>query len=177
MSGEECRANRKDAKDAKSGRCVGLASSAPLRLICSVFVALGFVFTACSAQQRAPATATQPMAPGSDPRAQIDELSKQIDAQREQMALPAPTVASCEPQCVATPMAVPMSVQNDAQCHPGQSDTCRQTCTLSDAICSNSNKICQLAQSLPGDTWAAGKCDAGKATCESAHAKCCSCTP
>jgi len=150
-----------------------LPASGRRRILLAVLV----VFAACSAQQRAPATAVQPMAPGGDPRAQIDELSKQIDAERAKLALPEAGVASCAPQCAATAMAVPMSVQSDAQCHPGQSDTCRQTCTLSDSICDNSQKICQLAQSLPGDTWAAGKCDAGRATCESAHAKCCSCTP
>jgi hypothetical protein len=129
--------------------------------------------TVTPAQPTQAQTAETPMMP-QDSHADIDRLSKAIDADREKLALPMPPVPSCAPQCTATPMAAAVTSKD---CHPGQSDTCQQTCTLSDAICDNAQHICTLAAQLPGDSWAAEKCDAGKSTCDAAHAKCCACTP
>jgi hypothetical protein len=118
-------------------------------------------------------TGERPIEPGS-PHAEIAQLAQQIEDGRVRLALPAPAATGCEPSCVQ-----PMSVEplSDAQCHRGQSDTCSQTCTLSDSICGNAHKICELASQLPGDAWADKKCTEGKSTCEAAHAKCCACTP
>ena len=141
---------------------------------------LACTLVACAVQKKQAAMAPMPQQPtqstgmAPDPHADIERLSKQIDASRDQLALPPPATASCAPQCAATPMAAAVSSKD---CHPGQSDTCQQTCTVSDSICSNAQQICNLASQLAGDTWAAQKCEDGKATCDSAHAKCCACTP
>ena len=42
-------------------------------------------------------------------------------------------------------------------------------------ICDNAGRICDLADDLPGDTWAAERCDAGKAACARASERCCGC--
>ena len=57
--------------------------------------------------------------------------------------------------------------------HP--SDTCGDACKLGDAICDDAGRICSLADQLPGDAWAAGKCAGGKASCERARQRCCDC--
>jgi hypothetical protein len=133
------------------------------------------VVVACAAQHAA-TTAPPPVMPqmerGSSPKAQIEELSNQIDADRTKMGL-------AEPQ-VVTPTAHVMTIgqmptSHDAACHPAASQTCTDSCKLSDSICDNAGKICNLADQLQGDGWAADKCSRAKATCEAAHAKCCDC--
>ena len=138
-----------------------------MRRAAIVLVALA----ACAAQKQSVAPA---MNRGSDPHARIQELSNQIDSQRAQLQLPEPP--SCEPNCTpAVAMARTPSYKDDAQCHPGQSQTCSDACTLSDSICKNADEICDLAGTLAGDSWAAQKCNEGKATCDAAKAKCCAC--
>ena len=139
-------------------------------------------FAACASERQAPRTATMPeVAPRATettgPHAEIERLAHEIETQRLQMALPEATPAPACEQCTATPMSEPITVASDAQCHPGQSTTCHDSCTLSDAICSNAAKICDLAAGLPNDGWAAQHCDSAKATCDAAHAKCCACAP
>ena len=56
-------------------------------------------------------------------------------------------------------------------------DTCKQSCTLSDSICANAKKICDIAKQLGADPWADQKCSDGNATCSAAHKQCCDCTP
>lgn len=114
---------------------------------------------------------TGPM-PG-DPRAEIERLAGEIDAERGRMGLAAPTLPAGAP-----PQAEPMGstpVSTDPSCKHANTDTCNQSCTLSDSICSNAARICKLATQLAGDEWAAGKCAQAKQTCESAHQTCCSC--
>jgi len=139
---------------------------------------LCLVVLACaSASRQTMATAPQantagatPM-PAGDPRAQIEELSNRIAAERQQMSLAPPT----EPMAAPT---APLGVSHiqDASCHPASTATCSDTCTLSDSICDNAGKICKLADSLPGDDWAAGKCNTAKQTCSGAHKRCCECS-
>ncbi|MEZ4400946.1 MAG: hypothetical protein R3B06_13050 [Kofleriaceae bacterium] len=62
-----------------------------------------------------------------------------------------------------------------ATCVRATSTTCTDVCTLADAICGNADRICELAATLPGDAWAEQRCDAGKATCQAAGERCCSC--
>ena len=107
-----------------------------------------------------------------DSHGEITQLAAQIDAQRGQLGLPPPALACLPSSCTATPMAETPSA---ATCQPGPSDTCHDTCTLSDSICVDAKKICDLAGALPGDTWAAGKCASAKQTCDDAHARCCAC--
>jgi hypothetical protein len=132
---------------------------------------------ACAAQKQpvVPAGRSAPP-PSSDPHAEIERLSQQIDAQRSQMQLPAPTPAPPETH-TPVPMTQAPSWKTDTQCHPGQSQTCADTCVVSDSICGNAKQICDIAATLANDTWAAQKCDEGKATCDQAKQKCCACQP
>ncbi len=105
---------------------------------------------------------------GPDSHSEISRLVDDIKAHGGSFA-DSPTASS-----QATPMAeAPKST--DAACHPAPTDTCSDSCKLSDSICDDAKKICDLAATLPGDTWAAGKCDSGKTSCSDAHDKCCAC--
>ena len=112
----------------------------------------------------APALPTAQTMPGGDgsPHQQIDDLEREIGTERNK--LPAPTAeqasAGANPACVRNASAV-----------------CTQTCQLSDSICANSEKICDIANKLPGDEWAATKCKDNRATCTTATTQCCECTP
>ena len=63
-----------------------------------------------------------------------------------------------------------------ATCVRNPSATCSDTCQLSDSICDNAKKICDIANQLPGDDWAAKKCSEGNETCSAAKTQCCECS-
>ena len=148
------------------------------------------VFIACSASQKtssvapvspaaggAPHDESPPM-PGSPGEQQIYELWKQLDADRVQLALPAPMTAfSCNgPSCADGAQAMAAAaITPTLVCKPAPTDTCTQSCTLADSICSNSKQICELAAKLDGDQWAAKKCSDGTETCNAAKSRCCGC--
>ena len=152
-----------------------------MRGVAGIFVgALCAAAIACSASHKSAAVAPvqpeqHPMGGSAgDAHSQIEQLASQIDAQRAQMALPEPPhVATMSAH--ATPMSNTPNSRTDNQCHPGTSDTCQDSCKLADSICESAQKICNLAQQLPGDAWASGKCESGKSTCDAAHQKCCGC--
>jgi hypothetical protein len=134
----------------------------------------GMIACAAGRMSAAPATASghqPPIAPGpvlaGDPHAQIEALERDITAKGGTFQ-PQATMAT-----MATPMAVPPSA--DPSCHPATTPTCGDVCKLSDAICDDAKKICDIAVTLANDTWAAGKCESGKQSCNDAHANCCSC--
>jgi hypothetical protein len=61
-------------------------------------------------------------------------------------------------------------------CKPAVSDTCKDSCTLSDSICGNAEKICTLAKQLgAADSYANEKCAKGTDTCKKSQERCCSC--
>ena len=128
---------------------------------------------ACAASPK-PASAPAAMAP--DKHAQIEDLMKQIDAQRTQLGLPAPAPAALTcTECTAAPMAeTPRPSQT---CPPAAGDRCQDTCKLSDTICSNAAEICKIASELPGDKWADEKCETAKTSCTDAQSQCCHCKP
>jgi hypothetical protein len=137
------------------------------------------IVLACSQpmQARAPMMqrpAMPPAMPQETPRAEIDRLAAKIDAQRAQMGLAEPPVLPQAATTNATPMGVTPS-SHAADCHHGTSQTCVDSCTLSDDICSNAKRICDLASQLQGDGDAAAKCERGQQTCDAAHASCCAC--
>lgn len=105
--------------------------------------------------------------------AQIQQLEDEIAASSTQLQLTEPTPAQIE-SAPAQPLGALPSTQ-DPKCRPAQTDTCKTSCTLSDSICSNADKICKLAQSMPGDNWAMNKCAKANTTCESSKTKCCGC--
>lgn len=126
------------------------------------------------AADRSPAGSSPAESMGRDPRSEIEELSANVDAQRTELGLaePAPMAAGAEP---ATPMATyPLST--DASCKPAKTERCQGSCKISDSICTNASRICELAKDLAADGgWAATKCARANQTCQAAHDSCCSC--
>jgi hypothetical protein len=111
--------------------------------------------------------------PGDKVHDEIEQLSAKVEAERTELGLaePSPMAAGAEP---ATPMAaIPLST--DASCKPAKTERCQGSCKLSDSICTNASRICDLAKDLAGDGWAATKCSRAKQTCDTAHDSCCSC--
>jgi hypothetical protein len=133
----------------------------------------GMIACAAGRMSAAPATTSgsqPPVAPvmAGDPHAQIEALERDITARGGKFE-PVATMATA-----AIPMtAAPTSA--DATCHPAATPSCGDVCKLSDSICDDAKKICDIAVTLANDTWAAGKCESGKQSCSDAHANCCSC--
>jgi hypothetical protein len=119
------------------------------------------IAVACAAQPR-PASSSSTQSPHDE----IQALSNEIDSQRTQLGV-----------TNASPMAAPTNpVAAAASCPRPDNDRCSQTCTLSDSICGNAKRICELADQLVGDTWANGKCGDAKQVCAEAATRCCECT-
>jgi hypothetical protein len=156
--------------------------SAMVKRVASVALCVALAACAVGPPSRAvsPQAAAEPEAgtPGAqampgDPRAEIEALWERVEAERGQLGLTAvPAPEGAAPQ--ATPMTtVPRS--SDPSCQPAKTERCTSSCTLSDSICTNAQRICELAAQLPADDWARGKCAQATRTCESAHASCCGC--
>lgn len=142
-------------------------------------VAMGCAGAAPKSSAAAPMapTAQDGAASGAEPHATIDALDRQIadDLARAHVAPPAAamcTGASCQ-AAMSQPFATP--VIGDAQCHPAATDKCTDACTLSMSICTNQQKICDLAGQLAGDDWAANRCERARASCRAAREGCCGC--
>jgi hypothetical protein len=131
----------------------------------------------CSAAHPKSASEAPAAAAPADPHAQIEALDRAITDELAQAHVAPPAPAACTGASCATAMATPFATPSvsDAACHPAASDPCREACTLSSSICANQAKICELAQQLPGDDWAATKCTGARASCQAAHDHCCSC--
>ena len=113
-----------------------------------------------------------------DPRAEITELDRQITDELARDQLTPPAIATCSGDACASALATPFATPttDDPSCRPAPSDRCTDVCKLSTSICHNQDRICELAKSLPGDDWAANKCTSARASCQTAHSRCCSCT-
>ena len=142
------------------------------------------VVIACGAAQpktSASAPAAAPELRGQDPHSQahaeIDALDRQIADELAKAQVPPQRVAACTGAACAEVMSQPFTtpLSTDPACHPANTDRCTSACTLSTSICSNQQKICDLAKQLPGDDWAANKCESARASCKAAHDSCCSC--
>jgi len=112
----------------------------------------------------APESGGAVMAP--NPHDEITQLSQQIDADRAKLQLAEPVPL---PETPRVPMATLPA------CQPPKTERCTASCTVGDSICKNAEKICKLAQELPGDNWAADHCARANKACEDAHAQCCAC--
>jgi hypothetical protein len=140
---------------------------------------------------QAPSAVTVPAAVGAeptgamapdDPRARIEQLDQAITADLAKLELDRPAVPPtaciqppCDTEATAAAAARPPTAA-DPTCTPGQSTVCKDTCTLSDSICDNAGKICEIAQDLGGnDAWANEKCASGIASCDAARKRCCGC--
>lgn len=141
---------------------------------CAVAIACGGATSMKSAAPAPPPTMTGGMP--ESPRQEIERLDKEIAGELEKMQLAAPP---------AVPMADAHAMAADSMsaaasvttCAHGQSETCQSSCTLSKSICENAGKICNLAGQLGNDEWANQKCASGKASCDAASGRCCSCQP
>lgn len=101
-----------------------------------------------------------------------------IIALDEQIAADVAAQGGTEPTPEAIEAASAMSISDAAGvCVRPLGDVCGDSCRLSDSICSAAGEICKLAAQLPGDAWAEGRCDAGKASCADAARRCCACEP
>jgi len=112
-----------------------------------------------------------------DRHAEIDALDREIaDALARGHVTPQVT-SSCRGATCATAMSEPFAVPaaTDATCHPAASDRCNDACTISTSICTNQQRICELAAQLAGDDWAANKCTSARASCQAARESCCHC--
>ncbi len=132
---------------------------------------------ACAGASR-PAMAPTPSSTGAEPpHAPVmgDDPHAQITALQHDIVQHGGTFIDHE---MMTSAVEPMSVlpkSTDASCHPAPTQTCADSCKLSDSICDDAKKICDIATTLAGDQWAAGKCESGKTSCSDAHARCCDC--
>jgi len=151
-----------------------------LGIACAIAIACGGSKSSMKSAAPAPPTAVQESGglPGS-PRDEIDQLDRDIAAKLEQMQL-APPPAAPMPAGMSTQAmsAEATSAANDTStCAHGTSDTCRSSCDLSKSICDNAGRICNIANQLGNDNYANQKCASGKASCDAAHGRCCSCQP
>lgn len=160
-------------------RPVSVARALVVAACCSAFAACAMggkqmkepAPAAAPASEATSGAATEPM-PAS-PHDQITELDQQIAAASAQLALPEPTPSQIAGAPTQAMGALPAT--QDPKCRPAPTDTCKTSCTLSDSICDNADRICKLAESLPGDNWAANKCAKANTTCEASRTKCCGC--
>jgi hypothetical protein len=100
-----------------------------------------------------------------DPRAEIQQRMEAINSDVASLALP--------PQSIA--MAAPAPTVSPRTCTAGPSQACQDVCKIDDSICGNAKRICELADQLAGDGWAAEQCAKAKQTCEASQQKCCAC--
>ncbi len=132
----------------------------------------------------APPTAG-PSVPGmaSDPKARITELDSKINTEFAKLqAGPrpdlAPSVAAnlCPAPPCTTAETLAVKPSDDPTCTHGDSQTCKDTCQIADAICDAATKICGIAAEMNNDAWATEKCASGNASCEKSRGKCCGCS-
>lgn len=102
-------------------------------------------------------------------RERIRQLDADIAAALATADLGAPDAAAVEATA-----SVPLADLRTT-CERSSRQLCQDVCRLGDSICDNASAICELADQLPGDAWAAERCSAGKASCKRASERCCTC--
>jgi hypothetical protein len=149
-------------------------------LLVAVLGAACVVAIACGGSRPRTGTAAPPGAESAaegGPRAEIDRLDRELAGQMQKARVPQPPTPACSGAGCAAAMSAPFvtPTTTDLQCRPATSDRCTEACSLSTSICRNQQRICDLAGQLPGDDWAANKCESARASCKAAHESCCSC--
>ena len=139
---------------------------------------------ACGGGSKSTITQAPPPIPpggagGSAQRAELERLDSLITADMQLLKepRPAPPVAACVENCAdAMGGAAAAATAQDPTCKPAQTETCNQSCTLKESICTNAGKICSIAADLGGkDQFANETCNRGSASCDAAKKRCCSC--
>lgn len=137
----------------------------------------GVAIAACGGTQARKQRVEQEQVPGGG-RVHDDlrQLDAQITTDLATLGLSPPTESELTEMMVAHSVpALPEDAAAAACDPPPVGDGCNDVCTVGDAICSNARQICDLADDLPGDAWAAQRCASGKASCERARQRCCAC--
>ncbi len=121
-----------------------------------------------------------PQPNGSAEHAEIEKLDQAITDELTKRNLAVPADATCGPACDMGAIAMdtkPVTEDPRMQsCKPGASDTCQDSCTLSDSICKNADRICTIAHQLGDrDAYANDKCVRGSQSCQASKQRCCSC--
>ncbi len=156
-------------------RTLGLGISLALAAACLAAIACGAGSARSTAPPAAPSASAIPEVGPRDAHAEIEELDRAISAKLASAQIP-PPVATCSGATCATAMNEPFTTPaSDPACRPPPGDRCSNLCTLSVSICRNQERICNLAQQLPDDEWAANKCTGARASCDAAHDACCGC--
>lgn len=156
-------------------RLAVLALALVLGAACAAAIACGGASMKSSAPPAAPSAGEMPEAAPEDPHIEIEELDRGISADLARAQI-SPPVATCSGATCAMAVSEPFSTPtSDPACRPAPTDHCSDECTLSTSICRNQERICDLAQHLLGDIWAANKCTRARASCQAAHDACCSC--
>ena len=152
--------------------------------------ALVAALVACAAAGRKQAVQSAPAAgaadagavmPGGSPEhAEIAQLDQAITDELTKRGLAVPAESTCGPACDMGAIAMdskPVTQDPRMQsCKPGTSDTCQDSCTLSDSICKNADRICTIAHQLGDrDAYANDKCVRGSQSCQASKQRCCSC--
>jgi hypothetical protein len=149
--------------------------------LCAIAIACGGAAKHAAAPAAPEAGMPAAAGPAGDPRAELDALSRQIDADLAALGLPRPPVpatACIQPPCDAEAMSAGAAPAHaaDPACKPGGGETCRDACRLSDSICDSAGRICRIAADLGGgDAYANEKCASGKASCDASRTRCCGC--
>ncbi|MFN0247261.1 MAG: hypothetical protein ACKV2T_10270 [Kofleriaceae bacterium] len=156
-----------------------------MKLVALVFVSGWVVVAACGGQKSASTMAataggakSRPATMLGDPRNEIDRLAKEIDdaLAGAGVATLAPSTCEMSHSCTAEPFGMPPRA-SDPACKPPATDTCTQSCTLSDSVCANADKICTLAKQLGGaDDYANEKCQSANDSCKRTRDRCCGCS-
>ena len=117
---------------------------------------------------------------GVGPREEIQALDRDIEAALTGMGVKPTPPATCAAnqscgQVAPIPMGLPPAIE-DPTCKAGTSDTCKDSCSLSDSICKNADRICVLAKELGGsDAYANETCERGNTSCKASRERCCGC--
>lgn len=153
-------------------------------IVFAAVVACWALVVACGGSQKSTAAAptggaaeTTPMTMPNDPRNEIDALAKEIDTALANAGIATLAPSACEAthSCTADPYGLPPRIE-DPTCKAPATDVCTQSCTLSDSVCTNAGKICNLARKLPGDDYANEKCQSANDSCKRTREKCCGCS-
>lgn len=117
--------------------------------------------------------------PASRQHDEITRLDAEIDAELARRSLPAAAPPSCSgASCAAPTAAIPMGTFQRVEgpsCKAPVNETCKDSCTMSDSICKNAERICTIAKQLGDDAWANEKCVKGSESCTQSQKLCCTC--
>jgi hypothetical protein len=105
-----------------------------------------------------------------DPRSEIRARMQAIDSDVTTLGLTPASLA-----LIAPPPPLSVRTCRTGPSSSGPSSSCHDACRLDDSVCDNARHICQLADQIASDGWAAEQCAKAKQACAASHAKCCAC--